>query len=286
VPDIPDRWFVGYDRGSVEQFAVYHDILDTQGPLRGADVVVVGNSRTQAALDHRVVVPFFEGRGQRYYNLSFGNGERAELPLAIFERLDLRPDVVLINIDGFFSPDPQGLARETFAMTRFDAAKEVIEKNAGFALRRRLHRLYPYVARASGSDWIVYRSIEHGSWDLHFVDPHPVPLGRLQYELPDTPGMRNAIRGLAHHARPVVEAFQARGCDVVLLEVPAQRRNLGAVAALAATLDVPYLDVRVDGLDIADQSHLTPESARRYAEAAVAAFAARFPASRPEGRER
>lgn len=286
APAPGDGWFVAYDRGSDDQFAVYHDVLGTRGPLQEADVVVLGNSRAQAALDPEVVIPYFEGRGLRFYNLAFGNAEPHVLPMAIFERSDLRPRFVLINIDQFFSDEPLGLAAETLAMSRFDAAKLVFEKNAGFAMRWALHRVYPLLSQTGWSEWIIYRSIDTGVWDIHYALTRPVEVGPLRYRLPDTPEVRRAADRMAAQARPILDWFSDRGCQVVLIEVPSQRRNLGRLSLLAERVGHPFLEARLDRVVLVDRSHLGPRSARRYSRGLIDAFERQFPAAASRGQRR
>jgi hypothetical protein len=278
VPAPGDGWFVAYDKGSDDQFAVYHDLLGTREPLQRADVIALGNSRTQAALDPEVVIPYFEDRGLRFYDLAFGNGEHYVLPTAIFERFDLRPQFVLINIDSFFRDEPLGLAAETLAMSRFEAAKVVFEKNAGFAMRRLLHRVYPLLSYTGWSDWIIYRSIDHGVWDVFYTATRPLEVGPLQYQLPDTPEVRRAADRMAAQAGPILDWFSARGSQVVLIEVPAQRRNLGRLSLLAERVGYPFLEARLDRVVLIDRSHLDPRSAHRYSRGLVDSFEERFPA--------
>src|SRR5690606_24024119 len=113
--------------------------------MRAADVLLMGNSRLMFALRGNVLRQYFLPRGLRPFALGFGHLEQHEFPLAIFRRYDLRPRVVIANVDNFFGGVPSPWAERVMRETRFDAWKVVVEANAAYHARRALHRVVPHV---------------------------------------------------------------------------------------------------------------------------------------------
>ena len=65
-------------------------------------MILLGNSRLMFAARPRILDAFFEARGLRYYVLGFGFREADRFPLAVIEKFDLKPRMVIVNADGFF----------------------------------------------------------------------------------------------------------------------------------------------------------------------------------------
>jgi len=70
--------------------------------LKSADVIILGNSRAQAAFSTGALRDFFATRGIKYFLLGFGYGELSDLPLHLMKRNSVRPKVLVINADPFF----------------------------------------------------------------------------------------------------------------------------------------------------------------------------------------
>jgi hypothetical protein len=64
-------------------------------------------------------------------------------PLAIIEKFDLRPRLVIVNADGFFQNSLSDFARTVMKDTTFGAWKFSSEAEAGHEVRRALHQLVP-----------------------------------------------------------------------------------------------------------------------------------------------
>jgi hypothetical protein len=71
--------------------------------LKNAEVVIPGNSRTQAAFSTPQVDHFFRARSISYHVLGFGYGEPAEFAAYLFKKYHLAPRVLIINADPFFT---------------------------------------------------------------------------------------------------------------------------------------------------------------------------------------
>ena len=69
--------------------------------LSKADVVIIGNSRTQRSFATKAVDEYFKHKGLRYFILgSEGSGFRFNM--LMLERLNIQPNILLINNEIFF----------------------------------------------------------------------------------------------------------------------------------------------------------------------------------------
>src|SRR5262249_36408216 len=131
-----------------------------------ADVLFVGNSRLMFAFAEDVLTPFFAARGLRYYLLGFGHGESSRFLEELARRHDLRPRLVVANVDRFFTGHASEVGPAGPEESLFDARKVVFETRAAFWIRHRLHQVLPQIPDLlrGRNESIVYRSREKGSW--------------------------------------------------------------------------------------------------------------------------
>lgn len=260
----PDAgYYLAHDRGGhVDHHVLYHGIdrvaIDR---LAAADVLFLGNSRLMFALDRGVLRTFFAAHERDYYVLGFGHEEQDAFPLEIMRRYDLRPDVVVVNADGFFAADRSAWAEEVADETRFDAWKQQFEAELSHRVRRVLHRLVPHYVdlRRGGREFVIYRSREDGTW---FVASHFGEGTSFDWPPPDRhlPGARSLAAAEAFKAQ-----LDARGARLVLCVIPAPDVSLHRARAMAAHLGVPLLVPQVAALRTIDGSHVSVESAERVA---------------------
>jgi hypothetical protein len=263
VPASGSTYYLAHDRGGhLDHHVLYHG-LDWRANerLAGADVLFVGNSRLMLALDRQVLRTVFARSGLRYYVLGFGHDEGHGFPLAVIERRQLAPDVVVVNADGFFSRPYSPWAREVLDDSQFDAVKHRFEAAAAHAVRRRLHALLPHwpdVVRGR-REWVIYRSALDGTWDLgtHFDARGPLPLASEGDEATLAPEVVSA-------ARTFKAAVERRGASLVLALVPSPDHSRARAEALAETLGVPVVAPAIEAPRTMDGSHLAPESAEAF----------------------
>ena len=265
-------YYLGYSRGGVDEYALYHDLDGAAAAVRRADVLFLGSSRAMFALPRETLAPFFARRGLRFYVLAFGYNESNVLPEAIIRRYDLRPRLVIVNADPFFTDEPSAFARRVLSETAFDARKFRFETVAADEVRRRLHRLVPYFEIAGPNrDWVWFRSREDGTTHVAAADGVPSRV-RPSAELP------GADARLVATASRFRDEMAARGAAIVLTAVPP--RASGAAEGIASTLGVPFLDPPLRRLRTLDGSHLDLPSARAYSEALLAELEPLLPAPR------
>src|SRR5690606_36952680 len=108
-------------------------------------------------------------------------------------------------------------------------------------------------------EFVIHRSRRDGSWFLATRFGRGLPLMDF-YEGRDTLRPHNVTL-----ARAFKQTVEEAGARLIFVLVPGRDVSLTAAQMLAGELNVPLVVPRVEGLRSMDASHLTDESARRYA---------------------
>lgn len=265
-PAAADSYYLAYDRGGhVDHHVIYHGTdAGVVENLRSSHVLLLGNSRLLFAFTRQDLRGFFSRHGLTYYMLAFGHREHDEFPRAIIRRFDLRPRLVIVNADRFFLGDESGWAERVMNDSWFDAQKLWLEAEASHAVRRALHGAVPHVPDliAGERELIAYRSRVDGTW---VIATSFAGLGAAMPR-PET-GPAAPDPGQLQRARAFKAEIEARGGRLVLCLVPAPNTSRPAAEWLARELDVALIAPAVDDLRTFDGSHLTRESAARFAGA-------------------
>jgi hypothetical protein len=267
-----DEFYLAHDHGGHVDHHVLYFGTDAEAldHLRRADVLLLGNSRLMFAARPKVLDAFFARRGLRYYVLGFGFREADRFPLAIIERFDLRPTLVIVNADGFFENSLSDLAREVMKDTRFGAWQQHWEAETGHEVRRAVHLLVPNLVDLFGRpgfawrrELIIYRSRVNGSWQLSPWERGSAPVAGRDL---DQPPLRQVEIDAAtrFHA-----ALRARGSALALTYVPTPRPLGGGPALFARHLGVRLAAPHPGGLLTEDGDHLDEPSSIAWAEALV-----------------
>ena len=262
APPPPDH-FLAHDRGGhLDHHVLFHGMdEDAMRNLRQADVLLMGNSRLMFALRGDALRQYFLMRGLRPFALGFGHQEQHRFPLELMRRHGLRPRVVIANVDNFFGGVTSRWGERVLADTRFDAWKTELEATAAHGTRRVLHRLVPHVPDLweGEREFVIYRSERDGSWFSATEFGHGSRLMAF-YRGRDLVRPHNLQLALAFR-RAVEEA----GAHLIFVLVPGRDVSLTHAQMLAEMTGVPLVAPEVADLRTMDGSHLTDESAARYA---------------------
>jgi hypothetical protein len=267
-----DDYYLAHDRrGHIDHHVLYFGIdRDALAHLRSADVLLLGNSRLMFGARPRVLDAFFASRGLRYYVLGFGFREADRFPLAIIEKFDLRPRMVIVNADGFFENSLSDFAREVMKADAFGAWQFRHEAETSHEFRRAMHQLVPNwvdLFGRPGFPWIrelvIYRSRSNGTWQL---SPWEAGTDLVGERHPEQPPLRPEE---IEAARAFKAAMDARGIRTLLTYVPTPRRLGGGPALFAKLLQVPLIWTDPAGLLTEDGDHLDESSATAWSEALV-----------------
>lgn len=259
----PPDHFLAHDRGGhvdhhVLLYGLDDDLIDN---MRRADVLLMGNSRLMFALRGPVLRQYFVTRGLRPFALGFGHLEQHRFPLEVMRRHGMRPKIVIANVDNFFGGVTSAWGQRVLRDTTFEAWKVHAEANASHAVRRTLHQVIPHIPDLwdGEREFVIYRSERDGAW---FIATRFDRGGRLQefYRGHDVVRPHNLELALAFK-----EAVEARGGRLIFTLVPGRDVSLTHAQMLADMVGVPLVAPDVPGLRTMDGSHLTDESAQRYA---------------------
>ncbi len=267
-----DDYYLAHDRGGhVDHHVLYFGTdpiaLDH---LQRADVILLGNSRLMFAARPGVLDAFFEARGLRYYVLGFGFREADRFPLAVIEKFDLRPRVVIVNADGFFLNQLSDFGRAVMTDSRFGAWQLRQEAETAHEFRKAIHQLVPNWVDLFGrpgfarlSELVIYRSRTNGTWQLSPWEAGTRSVaGRDLTQPPLAPHEQDA-------ARRFKDSLDRRGTRVVLTYVPTPRPLGGGPALFADLLHLPLVTAHPTGLLTEDDDHLDESSAVAWSEAFV-----------------
>jgi hypothetical protein len=252
------------ETGLLGQHVFFHEMDPVRSPLRSADVLILGNSRSLVAFPDSVVAPFFRERGLSYYQLGFADG-RADFALILFEKYDLKPRLAIVNADRFFWPGVSHWSEAAMRDSYFDALKRRYEQSAKFEARRWIHALLPHpIGRdLGGGKPMIYRSVSHGDWLVHWNETRPTA---VHWRTP----RKGPTRAEIQNAKTFKAELEGRGTALVLTWVPYRIDGRSWVRELADRLEVPVVLPPLPELEMTDGSHLDPPSAQRFSAAFLA----------------
>jgi len=261
----PDpAYYLAHDRGGhLDHHVLYHGIdAEAIANLKKADVLFVGTSRMMFALRSRVIGPWADALGLRYYALGFGFREGDTFVLELIRKYDLRPKIIVVNVDGFFGRALSDWARRVRSDSAFGARKLYWEGELGHETRRIIHRvvpnwidLYGRPGFPFGNEFIAYRSRQNGVWAIS-PWPRPSMPAHSQDFAAEPVGPR-----IGDPARAFKAEMDQRGSRMLFTYVPTPDDAGGNPVALGQLLGVPVVGMDVDGLTSHDGSHLSEESA-------------------------
>ena len=259
-----DDYYLAHDRGGhLDHHVLYYGTdAEAMRHLKAADILFVGTSRMMFAIRSRVFTPWAAAHGVTYYTLGFGHRDGDTWVREIIRRHDLRPKLVVVNVDGFFGRDLSEWAERVRKDSTFGARKLMLEGEFGHESRRVIHRvipnwidLYGRPGFPFGNEFIAYRSRTTGAWS---ISPWPEPVM-------EAPSLDYGVGPVGPRIGDPARAFKAEldaiGARLVLTYVPTPDDAGGNPVALGAMLGVPVVGMDVDGLTSHDGSHLSEESA-------------------------
>ena len=233
-----------------------------------ANVVFLGDSRTQFAFSTATTEDWFSSASISFYLLGFLQNEDALFFKELLPKLRLQADVYVINLDGFFnryeSPAAKTLMGDNTARSKYE----------GKAFWQLFHKaICTRVRQICGDRYVIFRSRTTGTYaydaknTAQFFPGHPEP---VYYD-------QSFDRSEVAEDLPSAVAFLSelpvkREC-VILTMVPYAGTKAGFMNALATDLGMTVIAPRLDGLQTFDGTHLIYESAERWSKAFLQASA-------------
>jgi hypothetical protein len=248
--------------GDYEHGAFWFD-LEPAAELSAAkaDVLFLGNSRSQAGFSTAATAQWFSSASTSYYLLGFQLQENSIFEQALLHKLKPRAEVYVITIPGFFQPSAAPVA-ERIMHDAAERTRYLSKRYFQFVHKAICMKLTPIC----GQLWAQYRSRQTGRW-------HSPQIG-LFFKGPERPvsydqkmDKREIDDGIAI-GRVFLADLAAKPECVILTAVPYAGTKLGVANAIATGLGrtLTFPD-QLDGLQTFDGDHLDPASAERWSAA-------------------
>jgi hypothetical protein len=251
-----DSGFGGYEHG-----AIYYGLEPgIVGNLRAADVLFLGSSRTQVGFSSDIVDQFFETRGVKYFNMGFNFGEADVFAQKIITRHDLKPAVVVVNADYFFTNSASSVAKELIGNTgqvelEYFLKGWVQNSHQEICSQNKLG-IGAYIC---GRKPALYRSRSNGR--VYFANwPREMKINSPEVKNPG----RKIMRRLINNAADFKKFLDKRNICLVITVVPSVAVSPILGRKIAAALGVPFILPEVKNLTYLDGNHLDEAGATAW----------------------
>lgn len=226
-----------------------------------ADVLFLGSSRMQFGFSAQATAEWFASARASYYLLGFSHVENVAFIGPLLKDLRPRARAYVINVDRFFDDRETPPARDI--LHNSDSRSRYRVK----AIWQRVHTsLCGALAAICGDKLSFVRVRESGAWELRGTAPFTA-----SGVADGTPGDRERWEHFAKLARDFVASLPVERRCVFLTIVPYGETRIDEARFIAASLDLPLIAPRPEGLTTFDSSHLDKPSAQRWSGAFFAA---------------
>jgi hypothetical protein len=224
-----------------------------------AQVLFIGNSRTEFAFSSNATAEWFSSRSESYYLLGFSHYENYTFEAPLLRRLHPRAKVYVINVDSFF--DRQETGPGETVMQDQSARMNYKDKREWQSLHEAVCTSFRVVC---GNDFAIFRSRPTGAW---LVTGNGFKSKPVSYDDDIDYKMVATYTALGKQFLPTLPV--GRGCTILTI-VPTVKTRSASAKAIADALDLDLVAPRLTGLNTFDGYHLDPESAQRWSAAFLA----------------
>ncbi|MGB0867917.1 MAG: hypothetical protein ACPGSC_15505 [Granulosicoccaceae bacterium] len=229
--------------------------------VKKSDVLFLGNSRAQYAFSTQASIAAMDASGTSWYAMGFGFGARSDMPEAMIKKHRLKPKLVVINADPFFSKSAAGLSGKVLAggdafIAEYEKKRKLQDIHPGLCER---FGQGPWSKFTCGDKPTLFRARSNGTWVVKYYRPDQhIPVvysdSHLMDKLDDT-------------VAAAEQFFANTGIDrscVVLTTTPQNPTPVNMTRELAKQLDVAFIFPELEDLWTIDASHLDVPSAERW----------------------
>lgn len=247
----------------LSQPVLYHNLGASIGNAKKADIIFIGNSRTQLGVREEFIVPLAREYELKVFSIGSGHSEGVAFALDLIRKHDLKPKIfVIFGGSHIYHGGYSKVAEATKRMSRWDAAKLWGETAMSWNLRYRLHSVVPKLdiyGRGITSRYIMYRSVVTGWWKPAIEQP-----GAYETSYNESEADYSRILPLA---RVIKSELDERGSLLVASVIPYTGTDDQYLQYLNTELNILYVHPRLTDLKTADGSHLNRTSAERFTKA-------------------
>jgi hypothetical protein len=246
--------------GDYEHGAFWFDLEPVAGlSAAKADVLFLGNSRTQFGFSTAATAQWFSSASASYYLLGFGLWENSMFEGALLQKLKPRAEVYIINVVDFFQPFEAPLAK-VIMHDPAEQSRYLSKRYLQFVHRAICTKLTPICGHITPT----YRSRQTGMW---YVQEFSTFKGRERPVSYDQKIAEREIDDGITIGRVFLSALPAKPECVILTAVPYAGTKLDTAKAIASGLGKVLVSPELDGLQTFDGDHLDPASAERWSNA-------------------
>jgi hypothetical protein len=226
------------------------------GAAASAQVLFLGNSRTEFAFSSEATADWFSSRSMTYYLLGFSHDENYTFEAPLLRKIRPKASVYVINIDSFFQRSETGPGK---TVMRDESAKNRYEEKREW---QSIHKAICTAFKAvCGSEGAFFRSRSVGAWT---VTGGPFPSEPVSYNNDIDQDALATYTELG--SKFLGGLFADRECTILTI-VPTVNTRIGTAKATAAALGLKLVAPSLTGLVTFDQVHLDPQSAQIWSSA-------------------
>jgi hypothetical protein len=234
-----------------------------------AQVLFLGNSRTQFGLSTKATADWFSSLPATYYLLGFAYNVNYKFEEGILRKLRPKARVYVINLDLFFEQDEPLPAKEV--MQDNGAKSRYGRKRQWQVIHEAICGSHPGIC---GNSYGFVRSRGTGAWRM---TGGPITNDPVVY---DQRIDQNMVKAYVSSANEFLSNLPVRRDCVILTVVPTGDRSssdkvdatsIGTAKAIAMDLGHNLIAPKLTGLTTFDGSHLVPQSAERWSAAFIEA---------------
>ena len=230
-----------------------------------ADVLFLGDSRTQFAFSTAATAQWFSSASASFYLLGFLNYENSIFTRALLHKLKPKPKAYVINIADFFQTSETPEAK--FIMNDADAQARYEVKH----LWQLIHEpICNKLARICGHNLALFRSRQTGAFEseTYIAVMTRGFKGRNRLVSYDQQIDEREINEAVGIGRIFLSELPVKSECIILTAIPTVGTKLGLTNAIAGGLGKILADPEhLDSLQTFDGSHLDQASAERWSEA-------------------
>ena len=263
-----EDWMIAFGPFGQTDLNFYHqNSFRLNRYIRRADVVFMGNSRSQFAYDRFTIEGFFKQHNINFHHLGFGCGESISVELNLLRRRRATPKVLVLNVDNnFFQSAPSKCATGVLAGTD-EPRRRIFQSRTIQVLMFYTNKLLAGLNLhfdAYVPENTLYRQAENGLW-VTDVFVHP----RNPYQLQKT--TPRSCKPLSPLEKKMINAWMKQiktvSPDVLIVNtlIPKPGFCGNRLREVSEFMNVPYFQVdQPNELTVFDQSHLSKESAELF----------------------
>ncbi len=270
--DLPqeDSSFVYTTGYEMSHLMLFHNLRGHIEQARKADVLILGDSRSQLGFMPSVLIAGMKKLGLSVFWLSTGYGEAYTFYEKIIKKYDLKDKIIILQ-DAILTRDDMSIsARSAVNTTWWAGVKTFYEAQISWIIQRYLHSVFPKLSVSSPwiSGHVLYRNNETGAW----FDCQLKQREKCFPVVKET----NSIH-MTEKAMEFVQYLKNNGNTLVLVTIPDSIDTaVQSASKIADTIDVSYISPKERDFFTYDKTHLQYESAETYTKDFLDVFLSLF----------